>query len=201
MRRGWWVQGAAADLHPALGGAGAARLHLDPLDAQRRVGASQQRAVRRCSASTGRAGSNSRWLALGRSSSSHIWKWMPFWTVILLAGRMAIPQEIYEAAEVDGATGLTPVHATSPSRCWPTSIWSARCSRRSSPSATSTRCISSPAAGRRCRRTCWPRSASATPSRWRSRDLGVAAVMSALPLLIPLVIILMRKLRTTEVQL
>ena len=32
-------------------------------------------------------------------------------------------------------------------------------------------------------------------------DLGVAAVMSALPLLIPLVIILMRKLRTAEVQL
>ena len=31
--------------------------------------------------------------------------------------------------------------------------------------------------------------------------LGVAAVMSALPLVIPLVIILMRKLRTTEVQL
>src|SRR5438874_1118196 len=32
-------------------------------------------------------------------------------------------------------------------------------------------------------------------------QLGVAAVMSALPLLIPLVIILMRKLKTTEVQL
>ena len=33
---------------------------------------------------------------------------MPFWTIILLAGRMAIPQELYEAAEVDGATGLPP---------------------------------------------------------------------------------------------
>jgi multiple sugar transport system permease protein len=32
-------------------------------------------------------------------------------------------------------------------------------------------------------------------------ELGVAAVMSALPLIIPLIIILMRKLRTTEVQL
>ena len=31
--------------------------------------------------------------------------------------------------------------------------------------------------------------------------LGVAAVMSALPMVIPLVIILMRKLRTAEVQL
>src|SRR6516225_273099 len=48
----------------------------------------------------------SRWLALGSVITSHIWKWMPFWTVILLAGRMAIPQELYEAAAMDGATGL-----------------------------------------------------------------------------------------------
>src|SRR5262249_13691157 len=34
----------------------------------------------------------SRWLALSSVIASHIWKWMPFWTVILLAGRMAIPQ-------------------------------------------------------------------------------------------------------------
>jgi multiple sugar transport system permease protein len=46
----------------------------------------------------------SRWLALGSVIVSHIWKWLPFWTVILLAGRMAIPQELYDAAEVDGAT-------------------------------------------------------------------------------------------------
>ena len=36
---------------------------------------------------------------------SYIWKWMPFWTLIFLAGRMAIPQDIYEAAEIDGASG------------------------------------------------------------------------------------------------
>jgi multiple sugar transport system permease protein len=35
---------------------------------------------------------------------THIWKYLPFWTLILLAGRMAIPQDHYEAAEVDGAT-------------------------------------------------------------------------------------------------
>src|SRR5216683_3688951 len=57
----------------------------------------------------------SRWLSLGAVITSHIWKWMPFWTVILLAGRMAIPQELYEAAEVDGATGLTRfTHVTFP---------------------------------------------------------------------------------------
>ena len=34
----------------------------------------------------------------------HIWKSLPFWTLILVAGRLAIPAEHYEAASVDGAT-------------------------------------------------------------------------------------------------
>ena len=34
----------------------------------------------------------------------HIWKSLPFWTLILIAGRLAIPGEQYEAASVDGAT-------------------------------------------------------------------------------------------------
>ena len=49
---------------------------------------------------------SSRWLALGSDIAAYIWKWMPFWTLILLAGRMAIPPSIYDAAEVDGATGI-----------------------------------------------------------------------------------------------
>ena len=36
---------------------------------------------------------------------AYIWKWMPFWTLIFLAARMAIPQDIYDAAEIDGASG------------------------------------------------------------------------------------------------
>jgi multiple sugar transport system permease protein len=43
-------------------------------------------------------------LALGFSMLMHIWKSLPFWTLILLAGRLAIPTEQYEAASVDGAT-------------------------------------------------------------------------------------------------
>ena len=43
-------------------------------------------------------------LALALSMLAHIWKSLPFWTLILLAGRMAIPGEQYEAASVDGAT-------------------------------------------------------------------------------------------------
>ncbi len=43
-------------------------------------------------------------LALSLSMLMHIWKSLPFWTLILLAGRMAIPSEQYEAASVDGAS-------------------------------------------------------------------------------------------------
>src|ERR1700687_2991330 len=44
-------------------------------------------------------------LALSLAILVHIWKSLPFWTVILIAGRVAIPAELYEAASVDGASG------------------------------------------------------------------------------------------------
>jgi multiple sugar transport system permease protein len=43
-------------------------------------------------------------LALSIAILVHIWKSLPFWTLILIAGRLAIPAEQYEAAAVDGAT-------------------------------------------------------------------------------------------------
>ena len=43
-------------------------------------------------------------LALTFSMVMHVWKSLPFWTLILIAGRLAIPTEQYEAAAVDGAT-------------------------------------------------------------------------------------------------
>ena len=43
-------------------------------------------------------------LALSFSMLMHIWKSLPFWTLILVAGRLAIPGEQYEAAAVDGAS-------------------------------------------------------------------------------------------------
>jgi len=48
---------------------------------------------------------NDPYLALGIAMLVHIWKSLPFWTLILIAGRLAIPAEHYEAASVDGATG------------------------------------------------------------------------------------------------
>jgi multiple sugar transport system permease protein len=48
---------------------------------------------------------NSPPLALSMAMLVHIWKALPFWTLILMAGRLAIPKEQYEAASVDGASG------------------------------------------------------------------------------------------------
>jgi multiple sugar transport system permease protein len=44
-------------------------------------------------------------LGLSLAILTHIWKSLPFWTLILVAGRLAIPAEQYEAAAVDGASG------------------------------------------------------------------------------------------------
>jgi multiple sugar transport system permease protein len=43
-------------------------------------------------------------LALSLAILVHIWKSLPFWTLILFAGRLAIPHDLYEAATVDGAS-------------------------------------------------------------------------------------------------
>ena len=45
-------------------------------------------------------------IALSMAIAVHIWKSLPFWTLILIAGRLAIPNDLYEAASVDGATKL-----------------------------------------------------------------------------------------------
>jgi multiple sugar transport system permease protein len=54
-------------------------------------------------------------LAFGSVIATHIWKYLPFWTLILLAGRMAIPTDLYEAATIDGASPWQKfVHVTWP---------------------------------------------------------------------------------------
>ncbi len=45
----------------------------------------------------------SRWTAIAALVLFHIWKYLPFWTVILLAARRGIPRQLYEAAAIDGA--------------------------------------------------------------------------------------------------
>src|SRR6185437_15112117 len=56
---------------------------------------------------TGEDGPN--WLndptvALAMAIAVHIWKSLPFWTLILVTGRLAISNDLFEAASVDGAT-------------------------------------------------------------------------------------------------
>jgi multiple sugar transport system permease protein len=56
---------------------------------------------------TGEDGPN--WLndpavALTMAIGVHIWKSLPFWTLILITGRLAISQDLFEAAAVDGAS-------------------------------------------------------------------------------------------------
>jgi multiple sugar transport system permease protein len=47
---------------------------------------------------------NDRWLALSMAMLVHVWKSLPFWTMIMIAGRLSIPKDHYEAASVDGAS-------------------------------------------------------------------------------------------------
>ena len=44
--------------------------------------------------------------ALGAAVVYHIWKYLPFWTLIFVAGRRSIPRELYEAGEIDGTSPL-----------------------------------------------------------------------------------------------
>jgi multiple sugar transport system permease protein len=44
--------------------------------------------------------------ALAAAVVYHIWKYLPFWTLIFVAGRRSIPKEMYEAGEIDGTTPL-----------------------------------------------------------------------------------------------
>jgi multiple sugar transport system permease protein len=141
-----------------------------------------------------------RWHALGSVMVTHVWKWLPFWTVILLAGRMAIPSEVQEAAKVDGATGFRMfVHVNFPLLANLYFICTLLSTIFSLGDFNVVTFVSGggPADSTHVLATLGIRYAFdlAQPR------LGVAAVITALPLLIPLVITLMHKFRTSQVQL
>jgi multiple sugar transport system permease protein len=143
---------------------------------------------------------NYRSLGLGANILVYIWKWMPFWTVIFLAARMTIPRDIYDAAEVDGATGIRRfIHVTFPmmanlylictllSVLWTLGDFTTVYLVSGGGPANSTQVLATLGFDYAFE--------AANPA------LGVAAVMSALPVLIPVVIMLMRRLRASEIQL
>ncbi len=113
---------------------------------------------------------------------------------------MSIPQEIYDAAKVDGATGLRRfLHVTFPLLANMYLVLTLLATIFLLGDFNSVFFVTGggPANSTHLLATLGIRNAFdlAQPR------LGVAVVMSALPLIIPLVIILMRKLKTTEVQL
>lgn len=143
---------------------------------------------------------NERWTGLGANIGAYIWKTLPFWTVILLAGRMSVPQELYEAAAVDGATGLRRfAHVTLPLMANLYLVCTLLDMVFALGDFNSTFFVSGggPAMSTEVLATLGIRYAFTLGIP----NLGVATVMSALPLLIPLVILLMRKLRMSEGQL
>ncbi len=139
-------------------------------------------------------------IAMTANIVAYIWKWMPFWTLIFLAARMAIPQDIYDAADIDGASGYKRlIHVTFPllanvylictllSTVWTLGDFPTVYFVSSGAPARSTDVLA----------TYGFREAF----DFGYPNLGVAAMMSGLPVLIPLVILLMRRVRAIGVQL
>ncbi len=131
--------------------------------------------------------------AMGSVIFVHIWKYLPFWTLILLAGRMAIPTDLYEAARIDGATRMQQFRFVT----WPqlknlyvtslllSTIWSLG-------DFNSVYLLTGggPADKTHVLATLGIRYAF----NLQELGTGVATVMTALPILVPLVILLVRRL-------
>jgi multiple sugar transport system permease protein len=142
----------------------------------------------------------SRGSAMAANILAYIWKWLPFWTLIFLGARMAIPKEIYEAAAIDGATAIQQtVHVTFPlmanvylvatllSTLWTLGDFPTVYFVSSGAPARTTDVLA----------TYGFREAFSAGHP----ELGAAAMMSALPLVIPIIILLIRRLHRTGVQL
>jgi multiple sugar transport system permease protein len=139
-------------------------------------------------------------LALGANIVAHIWKWLPFWTLVFIAGRLAIPQEIYEAAAIDGAVGVPRfLHVVFPllANIYVVSTLLATLWTVGDYTTVFLVSMGAPARSSDVLATLGMHYAfdAAQP------ELGVAAVMTALPVLVPLALILMRRLHASGVEL
>ena len=141
-----------------------------------------------------------RWVSMAWNTVAYVWKWLPFWLLVFYAGRMAIPQELYEAAAVDGADGHRRfIHVTVPLLTNLYLICTALCAIWMIGDFTAAELVSGGAPSLESE-------VLSTISIHYAFDIsrpgrGVAAALSALPLLIPLVVILIRRIETREVQL
>ncbi len=139
-------------------------------------------------------------LAMTANILAYIWKWMPFWTLVFMAGRMAIPQDVYDAAAVDGATGLqrfafvtVPMLANLYLICtllfalWTIGDFDTTYFVSSGSPALTTEVLGT--------------YAFRMMLDWGYVEVGLAAALSVLPVTIPVAILLLRRLQATEVQL
>jgi len=143
---------------------------------------------------------NHGWLALLCDIVANIWKWMPLWTLIFLGGRMAIPPDIYDAADVDGASpyqrfvyvtapllGTLYVVSTLIAAIWAFGDYSPVLFVSAGTPSFESEVIST--------------LGFHYALDFANPPLGVAAGLSVLPLLIPVVILLIQRLKAMEVQL
>ncbi len=143
---------------------------------------------------------NRGWLALTCDIVAYTWKWLPLWTLILIGGRMAIPQDLYDAADVDGASPYRRfVHITLPllanlyivstliAAVWTFGDYAPVLFVSAGTPAFESEVVST--------------LGFHYALDFADPPLAVAAGLSVLPLLIPVVIALMRRLKATEVQL
>ena len=139
-------------------------------------------------------------LAMGANILAFMWKWMPFWTLVFMAGRMAIPQDVYDAAAVDGAAGLKRfTQITFPMLANLYLIATLLFALWSIGDFITTYFVSSGA----------PALLTEVMATYAFRitfdygrvTLGAAATMSLLPITIPLAILLIRRLQVSELQL
>jgi multiple sugar transport system permease protein len=141
-----------------------------------------------------------QWSAMGANIVSYIWKWMPFWTLVFIAARLAIPRDIYEAAAIDGAYGTKLlIYVTFPllanvylistllSTVWTLGDFPTVYFVTTGAPSMSTNVLAT--------------YGYHEAFDFGYPDLGVAAMISALPILIPIVILLIRRVRATGVQL
>jgi multiple sugar transport system permease protein len=142
----------------------------------------------------------SGWSALACDIVAYIWKWMPLWTVILLGGRMAIPQDLYDAADIDGASPYQRfAHVTIPllaslyiistliAAIWAFGDYAPVLFVSGGTPAFESEVVST--------------LGFHYALDFANPELGVAAGLSVLPLLVPIIVLLMARLQAAEVQL
>jgi multiple sugar transport system permease protein len=132
------------------------------------------------------------WLAFFCAIAVHIWKSLPFWTLILLTGRLAIARDLYEAAAVDGASrwqrfrfvtwpSVAALYVTSTflSMIWTLGDFNSVYLLTGGGPADSTQVLAT--LGIRYLRN-------------NSLDLGVASIIVAMPLVLPMVFVMVKRL-------